>query len=779
MGFISRAASWIQEKVAPWQRKSNPNYAIEYSSRGGWTLPHRMPLNFRGYAKYGYRGNPTAFKCISYIARNGAGVEWGLYTDSTKEREITSHPLLDLWNNPNPEQYRFDFIEEWISFYLLSGNGIGYGISVSSNPTAPFDEIYMMRPDYVRIVPDEDGIKNYLLGDDRGNTQPVAPTSILHSKYWSPDDLLWGLSPLEIVSIYIDQLEIGNKWNLAFMQNAMHQPGFWKSDQVLNKIDFDRLKRDLKEKYAGYRNAGMAPLLDGGVTWQENSKPPLELDWINSSAKIGINIANVFNIDPALVGDTSASTFNNRKEAKLASYTEAIFPCLDKLQAGANRWLAPRYGKGLFLAYKKDSVESVQELIQAQQQAKSDRATKIYAGGQCTLNEAREMQGLPPDPQGDVYRIGAVLVPAKSLQEYAEQSLQKPVAPPALVPENILNQPTGQAVEGDPNDESVSDSNGGKSRAIFTARSLADYAAKALDLDTAEAKQAYAQSMESARTHWEVIITQRLQEYFEQERKAVVAAIDQAALPSTAQYRVEHVLNSQASQLQDVISQIYQDVGEDIGEQVAKSLVQGGKRRRKGRKGIIRNYIDQFGEDVLKYLLTIAGIKVQQISTTTLTALQLQLAEGVVRGESIPELAKRIDQLYLQQIIPNRSTVIAQTEVIAASNFGSQEAAKQSGLQLRKVWLATDDDRTRPNHVEADGQEVGLDEFFTVGGAQLMYPGDTSMGAPGEEIIQCRCTLFYRRIKADAGSKDNTKQDITKQRRIRRTYRAWMEAYTR
>jgi uncharacterized protein with gpF-like domain len=56
-------------------------------------------------------------------------------------------------------------------------------------------------------------------------------------------------------------------------------------------------------------------------------------------------------------------------------------------------------------------------------------------------------------------------------------------------------------------------------------------------------------------------------------------------------------------------------------------------------------------------------------------------------------------------------------------------------------WIATQDDRVRDEHSEADGQVRSIAEPFDVGGAQMFYPGDPS-GDPSL-TVNCRCTIAF------------------------------------
>ena len=54
-------------------------------------------------------------------------------------------------------------------------------------------------------------------------------------------------------------------------------------------------------------------------------------------------------------------------------------------------------------------------------------------------------------------------------------------------------------------------------------------------------------------------------------------------------------------------------------------------------------------------------------------------------------------------------------------------------------WDSTGDAKTRPTHAAANGQVVAYGEPFIVGGYSMLHPLDSSLGAPAEEIVQCRC----------------------------------------
>lgn len=440
MGIFSRIASAFAPAK---EEKFNPAYS---GTQYIYNTPQekRMDKNYRNFAREGYQDNDTVYKCISYIARNGSAILPILYKDANMEEKIDSHPVLDILKNPNNEQSGVAYREALLSYKLLSGNAFQYVLRANSNQSP--NELWTLRPDQTKVVLQSPrGILGYKF--DPLGEMLISPTEIGHTKYWHPiSEDMFGMSPLEAAAIFADQSLAAKKWNLALLQNMARPAGAWTIPTVLSPNDRNSLENKLNQKFTGSRNAGRSPVLDAGLTWTSIGLQPAQMDWLSGIQYNAAAIANVYNISPQLIGDTSSTTYENMKQAKVASYTEAIFPELDDLYALWNTWLLPMYKdlKKAYLYYDKESVEVIQEMIQAQKDAISARATKMWMSGECTLNEARELAGLPATPGGNVFRLGAVLVRADELDKYAEQSLLKPAAPPIPEPEPVLPDPVQQ-----------------------------------------------------------------------------------------------------------------------------------------------------------------------------------------------------------------------------------------------------------------------------------------------------------------------------------------------
>jgi uncharacterized protein with gpF-like domain len=132
--------------------------------------------------------------------------------------------------------------------------------------------------------------------------------------------------------------------------------------------------------------------------------------------------------------------------------------------------------------------------------------------------------------------------------------------------------------------------------------------------------------------------------------------------------------------------------------------------------------------------------RIQRVTETTRRQIINAVDDGYRSGSTLPETSSAIRSI-IPMLARFRADAIARTETHGAANYGSNEAAKETGLPLRREWLAAQDERTRESHAEADGQIVGMDDAFAVGSSFLMYPGDPA-GDP-EEVINCRCTLGY------------------------------------
>lgn len=132
-------------------------------------------------------------------------------------------------------------------------------------------------------------------------------------------------------------------------------------------------------------------------------------------------------------------------------------------------------------------------------------------------------------------------------------------------------------------------------------------------------------------------------------------------------------------------------------------------------------------------------------------AFDAAVREAIATGKPIAKATiDRASAAYARRLLSTYAEALAQTNTAEAYNKGREEGwqqltARSNGqYTFAKKWKTTMDGRERRTHGEMNGQTVMAGQAFTSPtGAMLMFPCDTSLGAPLNERIRCRCVAEY------------------------------------
>ena len=133
----------------------------------------------------------------------------------------------------------------------------------------------------------------------------------------------------------------------------------------------------------------------------------------------------------------------------------------------------------------------------------------------------------------------------------------------------------------------------------------------------------------------------------------------------------------------------------------------------------------------------------------TILSMQRSINAGMMTGESYRTVARNINNI-IGTVSKGKASGqmanalrIARTEgnrLLNEGAYGNTLEAVNQGIDIKRMWDASLDSRTRPAHASADGQKVEYDQPFIVAGESLMFPGDSAGSV--SNIVSCRCTTL-------------------------------------
>jgi|Deesub1362B_J571_1020462.scaffolds.fasta_scaffold00781_2 SPP1 gp7 family putative phage head morphogenesis protein len=191
-------------------------------------------------------------------------------------------------------------------------------------------------------------------------------------------------------------------------------------------------------------------------------------------------------------------------------------------------------------------------------------------------------------------------------------------------------------------------------------------------------------------------------------------------LPDNARKRVEEILQTAYHIDESVIEQIKQIVGEEMGSKAAEIIdrytwlfwqrgAEFASRQLKkfGIELLIPPTLSIIDEETVNQLKNIQLDLIKGLSEETKKALTFQLREGLLKGESVRELTKRVQEVTGDA--KWKAERIARTEATRVFNTAAMDRYKRAGVRYYK-YLAAMDQRTCPRCARNYGKIFKIDD---------------------------------------------------------------------
>jgi len=309
-----------------------------------------------------YAKNPVVYRCVRMIAEAAARVPFMVKENG---QNLSEHPVISLLNKPNSHVSGIEIMERVYSYLQTSGNAYIEAAIVDNQVQALFD----LRPDRMKIIAGKDGwpvAYSYNAGGKaRRLSQAQQPISkVLHLKLFHPHDDHYGLSPIKAAKTSLEIHNAASAWNKSLLENAARPSGalvYSASSGNLSGDQFERLKSELEQGFAGANNAGRPMVLEGGLDWKTIALSPKDMDFMEAKNGAAREIALSFGVPPMLLGIPGDNTYANYAEANRVLWRQSVMPLVRRVAANLGAWLAPAFEGEFEIVPDVSGVEALSE----------------------------------------------------------------------------------------------------------------------------------------------------------------------------------------------------------------------------------------------------------------------------------------------------------------------------------------------------------------------------------------------------------------------------------
>lgn len=301
--------------------------------------------NFRTFLWEAYGKNPFVYMVVHWIAKIGSTLPYKFYNEAGEEvpQGAQLRAVMDYLKKPSPMYSKQEMLYKLLSNYEVNGNAIVYreripGFAESERPLCV---AYL--PDVEINTAGEEGTMpvSYSI-----NGQIYLPSEVCHFK--KPNILKqsdWGLSPL-FAGQYAWEASGKTFEASAAIHDNRGVSGLLTpkdSSMPLRPGDQEKLQAEWNARTAGAHKFGEVHITTQAMDYTAVGMTPADLRLIEQNIEYLRYICSIYGLDSSLFNDPANKTYNNRKEAEKAAYTDVVLPLMQMVYEKLSDWLFPEF----------------------------------------------------------------------------------------------------------------------------------------------------------------------------------------------------------------------------------------------------------------------------------------------------------------------------------------------------------------------------------------------------------------------------------------------------
>ena len=667
--------------------------------------------------------------------------------------EITEHPFLDLWQNPNPLQDSFDFLSLFGIYKEIIGASY---IKFVPNRTGTLQEWWILPSQNVKPIKKNNHVVGFKFGEEEYSNKPNGnqPYVVAFCNP-NPNDPYGGvgLSPLRAAfeSVSLESKMLATE--AAILDNDGRASGILSPKEPIGEHEAVRWEKKYNSKFR-QGGSGSVMVMDEDATFQPLTFPPKDLAALQIRQASKADICLAFGIPIPLI---ESNQFNRATldSAITQHVRQAIYPRLRDFEAKINKHVIPLYGNNMFVMFDDPSPE--------QKDLKAQYLTTLVGGQIITPNEARLELDYKPRPEGDELRVmpGQEVSSQEETEEPQEASTESPEA--QGIPEQ---EPAAAALNGAQiqslidlalnlaNQELPPESVRGLIAAAFPSlgsQQINNIVNPLLGFEPPKEEEVMQPQQEQPKPE-------------EEEAKSLVILNQKAVDPRWEQPKSSDDLEKLATKFfkkyrASALQQLKKDVSANVVRKAFQPLDTARDELALDAQPIIELFMSEGAKEIIQRIgidpdiFDITNPKVKesieqaafdfadstnQATTSTLNNALEKLREGfsdsLDAGARLHEMTSKVNEIF-ESLEKHQARLIAQTEASRAHHEGLRTAAIESGVVKGFELLLSPDACPDCQEVFKKNKRISLDGYFVEG-----------EGTYGNRLVpihpDCRCTML-------------------------------------